>query len=121
MAFNDDSALVGWLVSFSQHPLGESFEIRAGRSLLSSDPIPGTPFISILYPDVSAPHAVLKASPGRKVMIQDVLSASGTFLTRSGKKRETPISRPTELRNGDVVRFGNQAKFQVCLIDECGR
>ena len=115
---NKAPALIGWLVSYSENSQGEAFEIRSGRSLISSEQLPGARNIYVLYPEISAPHAVLNASPERKVVIQDVFSAGGTFLTRSGKVRESPVLRPTELRHGDVLRFGERTKFQVCLINE---
>lgn len=51
-------------------------------------------------PAVSWNHALIIARPGR-IRIQDSASTNGTFVN------DIRLTRPRDLRHGDVIRFGN--------------
>jgi hypothetical protein len=109
--------LVGWLVSFAKDANGAAYEIRAGRSLLSGSKQADQRIIYVDEPSVSGPHAALSASTRHRLMVQDIFSQSGTYLTRSNSDKELPVSGPIEIEHGDWLRVGETARFQVCLID----
>ena len=112
-----ESRLVGWLVSYEMDNKGKSFEIRAGRSLLSSDNAQDKRVITVRESSIAAPHTALSASPRHKVMVQDIFSESGTYLTKAASGKELEVQGPTELEHGDWLRIGDKTRFQVCLID----
>lgn len=114
---NQDSKLVGWLVSYALDSLGKAYEIRAGRSFISSERLPGQRVIRLPQKDISVLHLALNASPRHKVMVQDIFSAPGSYLTRSGQEQEQKIAGPVEIKHGDWLRLGSGARFQVCLIE----
>lgn len=112
-----ETRLVGWLVSYEMDQKGKSFEIRAGRSLLSSDNAQDKRVITVRENSISAPHVALSASPRHKVMVQDIFSEFGTFLTKAASGKEVEVQGPTELEHGDWLRIGDKTRLQVCLID----
>lgn len=110
--------LVGWLVSYAQENNGSSYEIRAGRSLVSGRKAgDDSRVIFVDEGSVSAPHAALSASARHRLMVQDIFTNAGTFLTRAGSDKEVPVSGPIEVEHGDWLRIGETSRFQVCLID----
>ena len=112
-----ENRLVGWLVSYEMDAKGRAFEIRAGRSMLSSENAQDKRVISVREQTVSSPHAALSASTRHKVMIQDIFSEFGTFLSRGNSSKEVEVNAPTELEHGDWLRIGERTRLQVCLID----
>ncbi len=110
--------LVGWLVSYGLDELGSAFEIRAGRSFIVARKscCDGRTF-DIDEDSISSPHLVMKATPKHKVMVQDIFSDNGSYITRCNSDKEQPITGPTEIRHGDWIRVGKSTRFQVCLID----
>lgn len=116
-AKNTTNRLVGWLVSFGIEESGFSYEIRAGRCFVGSAKQDGLRILTVDESSVSTPHLAMKASAKHRVMVQDVFSEHGSFITRDGKTKEELISGPTELRHGDWLRVGKNTRFQVCLID----
>ncbi|MBN8548593.1 MAG: FHA domain-containing protein [Deltaproteobacteria bacterium] len=112
-----ENRLVGWLISYEMDSKGKSFEIRAGRSLLSSDNGQDKRIITVREQSISAPHVALSASPRHKVMVQDIFSEFGTFLTKGASGKEQEVQGPTELEHGDWLRIGDKTRLQVCLID----
>lgn len=112
-----ENRLVGWLVSYEMDAKGKSFEIRAGRSLLSSENGRDKRTITVTEDSISAPHVALSASTRHKVMVQDIFSDFGTFLTKASSNKEMQVSGPTELEHGDWLRIGEKTRLQVCLID----
>ncbi len=116
-----NNRLVGWLVSYQNAERGSYYELREGRSFVGSGIIQGERIISMDSKEFSTAHAVLNASPEHRVMIQDIFSQSGTFVSKSGHSDEVPANGPIELSHGDWIRLGNNLKFQVCLIDGCSK
>jgi hypothetical protein len=112
-----ENKLIGWLVSYEMDSKGKSFEIRSGRSLLSSENAQDKRVISVRETTVSSPHAALSASPRHKVMVQDIFSEFGTFLVKASSGKEINVSGPTEIEHGDWLRIGEKTRLQVCLID----
>ena len=108
--------LVGWLVSYALNEMGYYYEIRSGRSLITSERAESIRLLTLEEDSVSAPHAALRATPKHKVMIQDIFSESGTYITKTDNK-EIPINGPMKLEHGDWIRVGKNSRFQVCLID----
>ncbi len=109
--------LIGWLVSYEHNQLGESFEIRAGRTLVSSEDSEGERTLTLEADDICSPHSAMRASSTHRVMVQDVFSTHGTFVTRGGSRNEEKVSGPIEVKHGDWLRFGQNVKYQVCLIE----
>lgn len=112
-----ENRLVGWLVSYEMDSKGKTFEIRAGRSLLSSENSQDKRIITVREGSISSPHSALSASMRHKVMVQDIFSEFGTYLTKASSGKEFEVNGPTELEHGDWLRIGEKTRFQVCLID----
>lgn len=113
--------LVGWLVSYQLDEQGAAYEIRAGRSFLSSKSMQGDKIITVAEPSVCSPHLALSASAKHRVVIQDIFSKHGSYLTRSGSRDEKEISGPVEVEHGDWIRVGERTRFQVCMIHGGGK
>jgi len=112
-----ENRLVGWLVSYGLDDLGVAYEIRSGRSFISNkDPGPMRTMM-VVDSSISTPHLALKANPRHKVMVQDIFSEHGSFITRADAGKEYPITGPTEIKHGDWLRVGQNVRFQVCIID----
>ena len=109
--------LIGWLVSYADENLGKSYELRAGRTLVSSHAENGNACIQVAERDISAPHSALNASTSHKILVQDIFTEKGTYLRRAGSGKEERLQGAHELQHGDWIRFGDKSRFQVCLID----
>ncbi|NLF24870.1 MAG: FHA domain-containing protein [Deltaproteobacteria bacterium] len=116
-----ENRLVGWLVSYGLDDLGVAYEIRTGRSFISNKQSSQARMLAVVDSSISSPHLALKASARNKVMVQDIFSDHGSFITRADNNREYPITGPTEIKHGDWVRVGQNVRFQVCIIDGSGR
>lgn len=114
---SSSSRLVGWLVSYGIDSLGASYEIRAGRLLISSTPTSDVRTISVTENSVSSPHLAMSATSKHQILIQDIFSEHGTFVLKAGAGKEQRITGPTPLHHGDWLRIGEKMRFQVCLID----
>jgi len=114
---NREKKLIGWLVSFGLDDAGKYFELRSGRTLISAKNGNDTNTITLAETSVSAPHMALSASSSHKLLIQDIFSRHGTFITRSDEEEETRLNGPTPVEHGDWIRIGQNTRFQVCLID----
>lgn len=112
-----NNKLIGWLVTYAGSDRGSYYELRSGRSFISSGVVQGERIFNLDPKDVGVAHAALSASTEHQVVVQDLFSARGTFVTRSGSNDENSVSGPVELGHGDWIRFGETLKFQLCLID----
>jgi hypothetical protein len=112
--------LIGWLVSYGLDENGKAFEIRSGRTLITSEKGHGFQ-ISLNDETVSAPHAAVKASVSHKLVAADIFSKYGTYYQASSESEEQQISAPVELKHGDWIRIGQNLRLQVCLIDGPGK
>ena len=117
----EKNKLIGWLVSYEIDPKGKPFEIRVGRTLITSEKPPHNDSILLQSPDISAPHLAIKASSDHKLFIQDIFSNNGSFLVKSGTNNEVPVTTTTEVSHGDLIKIGKSTKFKVCLIDDPNR
>jgi hypothetical protein len=111
------SMLVGFLVSFQNSPFGEAFEIREGRTIISSDlPTAGGSVLLIEDPSVGSMHAVIKAESAGTLVLLDQLSETGTFVRKFESEQEEELAgdRMT-IDHGDMVRFGSRT-FRVSLL-----
>ena len=112
-----EDRLVGWLVSYGLDDMGYSYELRAGRSLITSEPSNNMRVMTLSEESVSAPHAAIKATTKHKVMIQDIFSDQGSYIAKQGTDKEIPVHGPMKLEHGDWIRVGRGSRFQVCLIN----
>ncbi len=118
MAERKDNRLVGWLVSYGIDARGAAFELRAGRTLITAGKSDGAHTITVSDETVSTPHAAINAVVrDNVVLVQDIFSECGTFITRSGERDEVPVEGPVVLHHGDWLHIGETVRFQVCLID----
>ena len=111
----DGRRLVGWLVSYGQNEMGASYELRSGRCFISSAEV-GEATILVDDEHVCSPHAALKTSRKHAIVLQDVFSKYGTYLSK-GDNKETRLAAPVNLEHGDWIRVGESTRFQVCIID----
>lgn len=117
MAKRKSERLVGWLVSYGLDDLGASYEIRSGRSFVTGKNSQLGRAYEIEDSSISNPHIAVSADAKHTVLVQDVFSENGSYLTRAGSEEEVVISGPTEIAHGDWLRVGDTNRFQVCLID----
>jgi len=101
----EGNRLVGWLVSFDLDPAGKDFKIFEGRTKIGRNSANN---IIIDKPEISDDH-VLLLSRDNKIIIQDQLSANGTYL--NGKK----VDERTELKDDDVIKLGS-ISFKIKII-----
>ena len=95
--------LAGFLVSYEGNDLGAFWPLYQGKNVVGRKAAMDGLDIEIDHPTTSSRHAVLHAAarPGA-VKIEDPGSTNGTFLNEERLAKNTP----TELRDGDVLRFG---------------
>lgn len=99
--------LVGWLVTYSNDPLGMDYKIYEGRNIIGRDIECN---ISINDGRVSAKHAVILFRAG-KYSITDSQSSHGTYVNDVDIELE-----PRYLKDGDVIRIGNTVfKFRSSI------
>lgn len=114
--FAQESALVGFLVSYDSNPNGTVFELRSGRLIVTSESPGGGNYLMILDTSVSPMHAIIRITPSGEIQVLDQLSEFGTRVQRFGSEQEEELSgEKTSLEHGDVIKFGNR-KFHVCVI-----
>jgi hypothetical protein len=109
--------LVGWLVSYGLSDLGAAYEIRAGRTFVSTKDGAGDRTIQLDDSSIASPHLAIRATQKHRVKVQDIFSDRGTFVRRSDSHDEQKIEGPVEVGHGDWIRIGDSVRFQVCLID----
>lgn len=102
---SEGNRLVGWLVSFDLDPAGKDFKIFEGRTKIGRNSANN---IIIDKPEISDDH-VLLLSRDNKIIIQDQLSANGTYL--NGKK----VDERTELKDDDAIKLGS-ISFKIKII-----
>lgn len=107
--------LLGFMVSFDTDPYGEAFELREGRTIVSSDlPRSGGRVVLIDDPSVASMHAVIKADAD-KIILLDQLSECSTVVIRQGQEDLELSGDREDLVNGDIVKFGDRS-FKICLV-----
>ena len=108
--------LVGFLVSYDTDEIGQFFEIRAGRIIITSRPTEQGDFMLIRDESISPLHAILKATVDGKINILDQLSENGTYITKLGEAEEVDCSGVmSQIEHGDTLRLGSRS-FTVCIV-----
>ena len=97
--------LVGWLVSFDLNPDGKDFKIYEGRTKIGRNSANN---IVIDEPEISDDHVLLLCRDN-KIIIQDQLSANGTFV--NGEK----VDERAEIKDNDVIKLGS-ISFKIKII-----
>ena len=116
---DSNKRLIGWIVSYGLNQMGFSYELREGRSFVSTQQVgDGSTALTLHDDTVSTPHAVIQASGAdHSVLVLDVFSQHGSFLSREGFTEEMRINGPVQIQHGDWIRIGARNRFQVCLLD----
>ncbi len=118
---HNNSRLIGWLVSYAEEDMGQSYELRAGRYFISGDGQQEARTIVVKDEAISSPHIALNAGSQHTLQVMDIFSDHGTVVVRSGTNQEVPVTGPVQIEHGDWIRIANKKRFQVCLIDGPGR
>ena len=100
--------IIGWIITFDDHPDGSSFVLREGRNVVGRDRESDVP-VSWDH-TVSGTHAYLIWRLGR-ARVADANTQNGTFLN------EEDVLGQIEVKDGDVLRVG-RTRFLVRLIDQ---
>jgi hypothetical protein len=112
------SKLIGFLVSYDKETVGEVFEVRVGRWLLTSRPTDHSEYILVPDESISPLHAIVRGTNDGKVQVLDQLSEFGTGVIRAGSdKEEEVVSSMINVSHGDIIRFGKRY-FTVCIVPD---
>ena len=99
--------LVGWLVSFTNDPMGEDYRLYEGKNVIGRDP---RVQITIQDSAISATHATIRFLRG-KFAIKDEMSSHGTLV--NGEDIEL---NAVYLNDGDLIEVGHTTlKFRSAL------
>lgn len=116
IVWSKQTPIVGFLVSFDHDKNGESFELRSGRLVITSEAASTGSYLLIADESVSPMHAIMRVSAGGEVQVLDQLSEAGTFVRRFEAQSEEALSGDkTTVEHGDIIRFGSRA-FHVCVL-----
>ena len=97
--------LAGWLVTFDLNPEGTDFKLYQGKLKIGSDQ---SSEIVLDDPEVSDEHVLIHCGDN-KILLQDELSANGTFV--NGNKIDSRI----ELKDNDEIKVG-KTSFKIKII-----
>jgi pSer/pThr/pTyr-binding forkhead associated (FHA) protein len=106
-------ALVGFLVSFQDDPLGKFWPLFQGRNLVGRAETGQDVDVPIGHGTTSTNHATIEADNGR-LTLSDLGSTNGTF----HNEEAIGFQGRRDLRDGDKVRFGG---FSVIVISVASR
>ena len=100
--------LMGWIVSFSNDPMGIDYKIYEGRNFLGT-----SSKLDITIggdQSISGNHALILCRK-QKFWIKDEMSSNGTFLN----DQEIEPNESPELKDGDNIKIGSTIfKFKTC-------
>jgi hypothetical protein len=100
--------IVGWVITFDEHPDGLSFLLREGRNVVGRD---AESDIAVGWDHtVSGTHAFLIWRLGR-ARVADANTQNGTFLN------EEDVLGQIEVHDGDVLRVG-RTRLLIRLLDQ---
>lgn len=108
-----DGTLVGWLVNYSTNSKGVAFELRVGRRFIGRQALRNDDLV-IQDSAVSTPHSLIHVEKGQ-VVIQDLMSETGTFVKVQNGNEFVRKDASTKLQHGDVLKLGSY-ELVVCLI-----
>ena len=100
--------LMGWIVSFSNDPMGIDYKIYEGRNFLGTN----SKLDITIGGDqsISGNHALILCRK-QKFWIKDEMSSNGTFLN----EEEIEPNESPELKDGDNIKIGSTIfKFKTC-------
>ncbi len=116
LVWQKKTPVVGFLVSYDKNPLGDVYELRSGRIIITSESAGQGNFLLLKDESVSPMHAILRISNGGEVQVLDQLSEFGTKIHRFGTEEVVELSGDKgTVEHGDTVVFGSR-KFHVCII-----
>lgn len=116
IAWQKETRIVGFLISFDANPNGDVYELRSGRVMITSQAAPGSNCLVIKDDSVSPMHAIMRVSSSGEIQVLDQLSEFGTKIQRFGSTEEEQLSGDKgAVEHGDIIKFGNR-KFHVCVI-----
>ena len=100
---------MGWIVSFSNDPMGIDYKVFEGRNFLGSSSS-DCDITIVGDQSISGKHALILCRKN-KFWISDQMSSNGTFLnTKDLDPNESP-----EINDGDEIKLGNTTfKFKTC-------
>ena len=90
--------LVGWLVTYSQDPLGIDYKIYEGRNIIGRNLDCN---ITVDDNTMSGEHAIILYR-NRKYIIEDSLSTRGTVVNLN----DIGVRNPVILQDGDIIEMG---------------
>ena len=100
--------IVGWVITFDEHPDGLSFLLREGRNVVGREPESD---VAVSWDHtVSGTHAYLIWRLGR-ARVADANTQNGTFLN------EEDVLGQIEVHDGDVLRVG-RTRLLIRLLDQ---
>jgi hypothetical protein len=105
------------LIGYGLADMGAAYEIRQGRSFRSAVVNTDSRTIAVDDEGIASPHLALSASHKHKVLVQDIFSEEGSFLSKGTNAEEIRVTGPVYVEHGDWLRIGSRIRFQVCLID----
>jgi hypothetical protein len=96
-ALQTGQKLAGWLVTYDIDPNGTDFKLYEGRIKIGKDPLND---IVLNEPDVTDEHVLIMCRDN-KFVLQDQLSAKGTYVNNKIENGRV------ELNDGDEIKIGN--------------
>ena len=113
--WKNETPLVGFLVTFSNNPNGEFYDLREGKLVITSQINKNMSSLVINDESVSMMHAIMKIS-NDKISLLDQFSENGTTIKHFGSSNVVELSGESEyIQDKDIITFGN-VTFKVCLI-----
>ena len=97
--------LAGWLVTFDLKPEGTDFKLYEGKLKIGRDQ---SSEIVLDDPEVSDEHVLILCG-NNKILLQDELSANGTFVNKN------KIDSRIELKDNDEIKVG-KTSFKIKII-----
>lgn len=110
---------IGCIVAAKHGSSTELFPLLPGRWVVTSSPDSQSPDIGAIHisdPSVSSSHALMRVEPGGRIAVVDQASEFGTWIRRKENGAEERLgARAVELKDGDVIQFGQRA-YKVVLF-----
>ena len=109
--------LFGWLVSYDDEQ-GQSIELREGKFFVCQSQIkPGD--LVLDDESISSPHALVRINADAGIVVQDLMSETGTFVKSQGEEEYVAETEAIQLENGDWLKLGD-LEFLLALVPYVG-
>lgn len=115
MNWSERGKVLGFLVSYDEDEKGSYFPLQAGRMIITSEANGTGDHFLVADKSVSPMHAIIRVSGDGKIQVLDQLSENGTRIQREHEEDLELSGDKGELRQGDIVSFGER-KYHVCLV-----